>query len=153
QIYGEFRIPLPMVTEAVLALGANPLIVIIPVAVVIIAVLLLRWLLGRTEGGRRFRAGIVYSIPVVGTLFRSARLAAFVEPLAIMVDHAVPLPEAIGLAGQATADPFLAGQARDVRTRLENGQPLGQALRGQGLLPEWVAWMTLAGERRGALGE
>jgi type II secretory pathway component PulF len=40
-----------------------------------------------------------------------------------------------------------------VADRLARGAPLGEAFRGRGLVPEWVAWMAGAGEQRGGLAE
>jgi type II secretory pathway component PulF len=68
-----------------------------------------------------------------------------------MVELEVPMPEAILRAGQASSDPLLEKQSRTIREQLEQGRPLGVVLRGKGMLPEWVAWMTLAGERQGTL--
>jgi type II secretory pathway component PulF len=42
-------------------------------------------------------------------------------------------------------------EAQDIFDQLRHGAPLGEVLRGRGLLPEWVAWMTAAGEQRGSL--
>jgi type II secretory pathway component PulF len=86
-------------------------------------------------------------------LIRSARLAAFTDLLAILVDHELPLPEAFRLAGEASSDPIMAAASRDVCEELGQGVSLGKAFQGRGLVPEWVSWMTGLGERRGTLGQ
>jgi type II secretory pathway component PulF len=63
------------------------------------------------------------------------------------------LPEAFRLAGAASSDPLMARHADDIQERLAEGSSLGDAVRGRGLLPEWVAWMAGAGEKRGVLAE
>jgi len=152
EIFRDFRLSLPAVTKGILAIGRDAWVrFALPLLVVAGLLVAARLWMRYTEVGRRIGTQFLYALPLVGTLVRSARLAAFVELLAILVEHAVPLPEALQLAADASSDPFLAGQARVVRARLEGGDPLGEALKGRGLLPEWVAWMTLAGERRGAL--
>jgi type II secretory pathway component PulF len=65
----------------------------------------------------------------------------------------VPLPEAFRLAGEASSDPIMAGAAQQVHQDLSQGMPLGEVLRGRGLVSEWVSWMTGLGERRGSLGK
>ncbi|HXG10573.1 MAG TPA: type II secretion system F family protein [Gemmataceae bacterium] len=152
QIFKDFNLRLPMVTMILLGIGRHPLeMVVIPLATILAGVFLLRVCLGLTERGRCVWAQLVYAVPVIGTLIRSARLAAFTDLLAILVDNQLPLPEAFRLAGAASSDPIMAAAARQVHDDLSQGAPLGEVLRGRGLVPEWVAWMTALGERRGTL--
>jgi type II secretory pathway component PulF len=151
QVFQGFQMQLPPVTQAVLWLGRNPFITL-AVPATIVAFLLLAWLLMRmTDRGRQGLAQITYAVPVVGTLVRSARLAAFADLMAVLVEYELPLPEAFRLAGVASSDPLMAARTDLIYTRLSSGTPLALALRGLGLLPEWVAWMAGTGERRGAL--
>jgi type II secretory pathway component PulF len=151
QVFRDFGMKLPLITEAILSLGRHPVPTIAaPLAATVF--LVFAWGLMRlTERGRRAWARIVYAVPVVGTLIRSARLAAFAELMAVLVEFELPLPEAFRLAGGASSDPLMAARAGVIHGRLSQGMPLGMALRGLGLLPEWVAWMAGAGEQRGAL--
>lgn len=154
KIYRDFGMRLPVVTQVVLGVGRYPLeLFVIPGSVIVIGVILLRQVLRLSDAGRRTWARLVYAVPMMGTMIRASRLAAFTELLAILVDHRLPLPEAFRLAGQASSDPVMATSAKQVYEELSHGQPLGEALRGRGLVPEWVAWMAGMGERRGALGE
>jgi type II secretory pathway component PulF len=154
ELFSSFNLKVNPVTQAVLWVGQYPVrSVVLPIIGVAILFLFARWLILRFEAGREAWTEFIYSIPLVGTLLRSARLAAFVDLLACMVEYAVPLHEAFQLAGDATGDPLLRRQARSMRMQLEKGEPLGAALKNQGLLPEWVAWMAAAGERRGSLAD
>lgn len=152
-IFRDFNMRLPALTEWVLAIARHPIQVIaIPVAVVL-SLVLLAIALRRTEHGRVTWARLVYSVPVIGTLIRSARLAAFTDLLAILVEHEFPLPEAFRLAGEACSDPIMAVKSRSVEEQLTRGAPLAEVLRSGGLVPEWVSWMAGLGERRGTLGQ
>jgi type II secretory pathway component PulF len=153
QFFSDFKLKLPALTRWVMALGRHPfLYVLAPLLAGVATLVALKWVLRSTEGGRRSWTRMVHRIPLVGTLIRSARLAAFTELLAILVDHALPLPEAFGLAGAASSDPSLADGARRVASDLREGLPLGKVLRVRGVVPELVAWMTAVGELRGTLG-
>jgi type II secretory pathway component PulF len=151
QIFRDFQMKLPLVTEIVLKVGRHPIpAVVVPVALVVGAVL--AWgLMQMSPHGRLLWTRIVYSIPVIGTLIRSARLAAFADLLAVLVEYEMPLPEAFRLAGEASSDPLMASRSATIYARLSQGTGLSAALRGFGLLPEWVAWMAGSGEQRGAL--
>jgi general secretion pathway protein F len=154
EIYREFNMRLPAVTEAVFAVCRRPrALLLAPVLAVLGVLLLTRAALGGTERGRCAWARAVYVLPVVGALIRSARLAAFTDLLAILVDYGLPLPRAFELAGAASSDPLLVAGAREARRDLEAGLPLGPALRHRLLVPELIAWMTVVGEQRGDLGQ
>jgi type II secretory pathway component PulF len=154
QVYGDLNMKLPAITEAVLAVCSHAdTCVLAPALGVVGALVLAGALLGGSERGRRFSTRVVYSLPVVGSLVRAARLASFAELLAILVDYGLPLPRAFQLAGAASSDPFLAAGARRAEKELTAGQPLSPALRAHLMVPELVAWMTAVGERRGELGQ
>jgi type II secretory pathway component PulF len=152
QVFEGFEVKLPAVTRGILIIFEQPLLFIVcPFTLLTLAVLVGMWLARRNDEGRRAGARLLYAMPIIGTLVRSARLAAFAELLAILVDHEVPLPEAFFLAGSASSDPLMDELAEEVQQQLSLGMPLREALRGRGLVPEWVAWMAGLGEQRGTL--
>lgn len=152
QIFKDFKLPIPTLTIWALEVTHAPISwIIAPIVTMVVVFLVARFCFRRTHSGRKIWTRLVYSIPLIGSMIRSARLAAFVDLLAVLVKYSVPLPEAFQLAGDACSDPLITDQTRDVRTRLEHGITLGEALTGGDLLPEWVAWMSAAGERRGTL--
>jgi type II secretory pathway component PulF len=154
QIFNDFGIQLPWVTLAAIQVGRHPVeFVLLPPLALLLAIVLGKLCLRGTEGGRRAWARLVYSIPLVGALIRSSRLAAFTNLLSILVEHAVPLPDAFRLAGDASSDPLMAHAARYVEHDLREGRSLGEAMRNRRLVPELIAWMTGLGERRGSLSE
>jgi type II secretory pathway component PulF len=154
QIFRDFNMRLPAITELAFAVGANPInYIVLPVLAILSAALFLRLALGLTERGRMMRARILYALPIVGMLIRSARLSAFAELLGILIDQKTPLPDALRLAGEGSSEPILAAATRRIHADLSQGTPLAVALRGRGLVPEWVSWMVGLGERRGNLGQ
>jgi type IV pilus assembly protein PilC len=153
-IFSDFNMKLPALTVFALSLGRHPVeFLVLPVAAVAAALILGKLTLRWTEGGRRTWARFVYGIPILGTLIRSARLAAFTDLLGILVDHQLPMPEAFAMAGAASSDPLIAAAARQVHEDLSQGVPLGAALKNRHLVPELIAWMTAWGEQHGALGK
>jgi type II secretory pathway component PulF len=152
QIFRDFKLQLPGVTEFLIGVSHHIWIILaIPLGIIVV-ILLLRLYLKNTDRGRRAWARFVYALPIVGTLIRSSRLAAFTDLLGILVDHGMPLPEAFGLAGAACSDPIMSAAAKDVQADLNQGTPLGEIYRKRKLMPELIAWMTATGEQRGSLG-
>ena len=151
-IFQDFGMKLPLLTEMLLSLGRNPIEWIVLPLAILIALLVGCWAASRfTARGRRVWIRFVYLIPLVGSLMRAARLAAFTDLLGMLVEYGVPLPTAFRLAGAASSDPNMAIRAREVEEKLSQGVPLAEALHKRGLVPEWVAWLAAAGENRGAL--
>jgi type II secretory pathway component PulF len=154
EIFTAFQMRLPFVTTLALKFGRNFVaFFIVPLFVLVVVLILLRLLLRYTDTGRLGWTHFLYSIPLVGTLVRATRLAAFTDLLAILVDHKLPLPEAFRLAGTASSDPIMAAAADQVQSDLSQGMPLGTVLRSRRLVPELIAWMTGLGEQRGTLGQ
>lgn len=152
-IFKGFGLRLPTLTLFVMSLGKNVLYIVLPPLLIFALFFVVRLILNQSEAGRCAWARFVYAIPIVGTLIRSARLAAFTELLGILVDHEVPLPEAFRLAGEASSDPLTAQAARLVEIDLRQGAPLGEAIRHRRFARELVIWMIGLGERRGTLGK
>lgn len=151
-VYRDFGFRLPWLTALFLKLGDDPVAyLVVPLVSLVALCLVVRWGFRVTAAGRMLWAQLLYAIPILGTLLRAARLASFTELLSILVDHETPLPEAFRLAGDACSDPVMTHAAREIEQELLQGKPLGQVLRGRGLVPEWVAWMTALGEQRGTL--
>lgn len=153
EIFRSFNMKLPALTEMVFHYGREPVGFIVLPAACVFGVLAVTWLaLGATAQGRVARARLGYAVPLLGTMVRSARLAAFTDLLAILVEHETPLPDAFRLAGESSSDPVMAASSKSIVDELGHGKPLGTVLRGRGLVPEWVAWMVGLGELRGSLG-
>ncbi len=154
QIFQEFNMRLPLLTDWAFTIGRRPFeLVVLPLISLVGLIWLVRFLLLRSPKGRQLWTRFLYAIPIVGTLIRATRLAAFTELLAILIDHSLPLPEAFRLAGEASSDPLLTMAGPQVEQDLSQGIPLGTALRNHGLVPELIAWMTGFGEQRGSLGK
>ncbi len=152
KIFKDFKIQLPAVTEFLIGVSHHIWALLAIPLVFIVLVFFVGLYLKHTDKGRRAWARFVYAMPIVGTLIRSSRLAAFTDLLGILVDHGLPLPEAFGLAGAACSDPIMSAAAKDVQADLSQGMPLGEIYRKRKLVPELIAWMTGMGEQRGSLG-
>jgi general secretion pathway protein F len=152
-VFDQMKLTLPRLTKILVFIGQNPLeILVLPLAILIGGLLIARWLFRTSAGGRVLWARFVYAMPLIGGLMRSARLAAFVDLLGILVDQAIPLPEALRLAAAASTDPLVTEGAADIEHDLRQGVPLHEALLRQRLVPDLVVWMTGFGEKQGTLG-
>ncbi len=151
-IFKDFGMRLPLFTQMVVNICQNPIQTLaIPLVGIGVIAFVFRLVLNATETGRCIWARIIYSLPVFGVLVRSARLAAFTDLLAILIENQMPLPEAFELAAEAGADPILKSGANKIAEKLRQGSSLAIALKEYKILPEVVSWMAGMGELKGNL--
>jgi len=96
---------------------------------------------------------IAWRVPLIGPLLRTRAQARFFETLGLLVDHEVPLGEAVALAGEATDSPWLAWQTGRVRRELDAGMALALALSGYPALGGFAAWTAGHAQREGRLAD
>lgn len=125
-----------------------------PIPPLLALLLVFRWAwtgrAGIMDGGGLGR--ILDRIPGVGSMTRSFRSANFAELLALLIDHQVPLDEAVRLAGEASGDrDFRASADRFADSiRRGDGPEAGRPIE-PGAFPPLLAWMLTAGHRQGDL--
>src|SRR5207248_3257493 len=83
KIFKDFNMRLPLVTEWVLMIGRNPIPIFIPFVLALLGLVVAWAIMRRTSQGRRLWAWMLYGVPLLGTLVRAARLAAFADLLAV----------------------------------------------------------------------
>ncbi len=87
------------------------------------------------------------AVPAAGRALRDARTATWAEILGLLVEHGVPLHEALMLAAECTGSKKLVRSSRELAASLEQGS-LGTApkpqLRG---VPKLLVWITGVGAR------
>jgi type II secretory pathway component PulF len=134
------------------AIARHPFLFIgTPLLIPVVAYWLIRFALGASRHSGATSAQLIYSVPIVGEMLRAARMAGYVELLRVLVENQIPLPEAITLAGRASRDPIVAAATEQIRSELESGRPLADALRRPAIMPEMITWMIATAEKRGDL--
>lgn len=101
-----------------------------------------------SPGGGLGSAGLRY-IPGIGRSLTEFRLATFCELSGALMSHGVPAPRALRLAGDASGDSRIAGDAARTSDRLERGESLDEAL-GHTSFPPSMRWMLQLGSRQGS---
>ncbi len=90
-------------------------------------------------------------LPWLGPMVRSYRQAAFVEILSLLVEHDLPLPEAVRLAAEATGTKKIRRGAEQIASAIERGEKLGASVsRTTGFSPV-LEWLLRSGHDTGTL--
>ncbi|MCY2965281.1 MAG: type II secretion system F family protein [Planctomycetota bacterium] len=120
-LFEGFGVTLPWLTVATLSAGKylreyGHFVLLAIAGLIAIIYLGFRAALG-SVGFRR----VVHSIPGVGTVVRSLALCRFSVLLSLLVHGRVPLSESLRLAGDATSDPAVAADARELANLIQDG--------------------------------
>lgn len=89
--------------------------------------------------------------PWLGSMMRGFEAASFADLLALLVEHQVPYPEALVLAGEASGNAALARSSRELAAGIERGASPAEALAGRTAFPPLLRWLLATGPRQGDL--
>jgi len=97
--------------------------------------------------------GTLLSIPVLGVVLRKAAVVRFARTLGSLVQHGLPLLQALNLTRAVVGNRRLEQGVRQAFTQVEQGVPLSEALRAQGpgLFPSMMIQMIKVGESTGSM--
>ena len=127
-IFEKMHLELPVATSLLIFISAHWLAtLVVPAAVLIAIPLAVRWAFRGSAYGRVLWARFVYSMPVVGTLIRSARLAACTDLFGILVDQSIPLSEALAAGGTGLQRSPPRTRRRADRKKPQSGHAAGRS--------------------------
>jgi type IV pilus assembly protein PilC len=148
-----FHATLPLPTRMLITFTdfvSNYWIYIIGVLFLLIAVPMA---LVRTRRGRRAKDRLLLRLPVLGQVMLFAIVERFCRLLATMTQAGVPLPEAMGVLGDATKNVVFQEGMADVHSAMMRGEGLARPMADTKLFPGAVIQMIKVGENTGTLTE
>jgi len=148
-----FHATLPLPTRMLISFTdfvSNDWIYIIGVLVLLFAIPMA---LVRTRRGRRAKDRLVLRLPIMGEVVLFAIVERFCRLLATMMQAGVPLPEAMGVLGDATKNVVFQEGLADVHSAMMRGEGLARPMSDTKLFPGAVIQMIKVGENTGTLNE
>jgi general secretion pathway protein F len=121
-----------------------------PVGPLILATLMALWVGSRLGIGGGKVGHLLHLFPWMGKMMRGFEAASYADLLALLVEHGVPYPEALILAGEASGDSRLERSSRDLSAAVARGVSPSEALRGRSAFPPILRWLlaTAPGQDR-----
>nr|WP_218175286.1 type II secretion system inner membrane protein GspF [Pseudomonas sp. D2002] len=150
-IFQDLGVPIPLITEVILALGqflgAYGLVVLaVMIAASWMAAVRLRDPLRRQRYDRR-----LLGIRVIGPLLQRVEAARLTRTLGILLSNGVALLPALVIARQVCTNRALQAQVADAAEAVKGGGTLASAFGAQPLLPDLALQMIEVGEQAGEL--
>jgi len=142
---------LPMITRSLL--GISDLVsnyglwLLIGIALMAVA-LVAAW---RSPGPRLSIDRLLLKTPAFGRMIRARQTATFTRTLAILTNSAVPLVEALQVAGSVVTNRVVQRDIERAAAQVREGQSLSGSLQASGWLPPMARRLISGGERSGEL--
>lgn len=149
EIYTEFELVLPTWTLTLFWVATTGVQILGAVGLTLAGVLAAL----RLIGGRAGWSWLMTNVPLFGPVWHWTGTAEMLRSLSLLVDHQVPLPEALRLTGGGISDAYIGDQCRALAKRTEQGTPLWAALVELRTLPLSIVPLMHWGEEQGALAE
>ena len=151
EIYGSAGQALPLPTQILINISNNfgkiLIVFIILLAGLIIGIRYYR----NTEIGRYNTDKIIFSLPLLGELFKKAAVARVARTLANLIGGGVPLLPALTIAGETSGNKVLEKAMEEVRINVSAGQSLADPMFYTGVFPYLLMEMVRVGELTGRL--
>jgi len=119
------------------------------IAAVIASVLFTRWL--RNPVARRQFQRLQLRMPIIGKLTRGFNTARFTRTFSILSASAVPVLEALRIAGEVVTNLPMRDAVADAAARVREGAPIGRSLSISRLFPPMTIHLISSGESSGEL--
>ena len=151
EIYGSAGQALPLPTQILINISNNfgkiLIVFIILLAGLIVGIRYYR----NTEKGRYNTDKIIFSLPLLGELFKKAAVARVARTLANLIGGGVPLLPALTIAGETSGNKVLEKAMEEVRINVSAGQSLADPMFYTGVFPYLLVEMVRVGELTGRL--
>ena len=90
-------------------------------------------------------------LPIFGRQARAVCCSRFVRSVATLTASGLPVPEAVRASRDASPNLAFAHTVDQMADRIQEGEPLSNAMRQSGLFPAMVVYMAVGGENSGEL--
>jgi type IV pilus assembly protein PilC len=152
ETYDKAKVPLPMITQVLIAVGAGAkhygLFVIAAVAIVVVSV---RQLRKRPEFAYKMDRALLHG-PVIGNWLRDVAVLQVMEVLGSLMESGFTLADALGETIPAVHNRAVQQTVRDLQSAIRRGERFSRELERHGeMFPPIVSQLVIIGEQTGKL--
>jgi general secretion pathway protein F len=150
-VFESSKAKLPLMTQVLIATSAflRAYGIYLLGAVALAVFLFRRWL--RNPAARRRYHRLQLRLPLVGKLARGFNTARFTRTFSILSASAVPVLEALRIAGEVVTNLPMRDAVAEAAARVREGAPIGRSLAASRLFPPMTIHLISSGESSGQL--
>jgi general secretion pathway protein F len=105
----------------------------------------------RVHANRRRFHQLLLRLPVVGRILRGFNTARFTRTLSILIGSAVPVLDALRIAGEVITNVPMREAVTEATSRVREGAPIGRSMAASRLFPPMTVHLISSGESSGEL--
>lgn len=151
-IFGQFEVALPMITQVVVALSdvlrKNWFLWVPLILCAVVGLIVSR----HVEGGRRKWDYAMLNLPILRDITRAFYIGRTFRLMGLMIESGVPLLEGLRLTRNSVRNLLYRKLFDDLEDSILNGRGLATSMISAGFVPAVAAEMVLTAERTGTLG-
>lgn len=142
---------LPLITRALMGLSdfMRHWGIYLLIAIVLATIVFFRWL--RNQDNRRRFDRFMLRMPLIGRVMRGFNTARFTRTFSILTASAVPVLEAMRIAGEVISSVPMRDAVAEAASRVREGAPIGRSLAQSKLFPPMTIHLISSGESSGKL--
>jgi len=144
---------LPAITEMVIQASEFVQNNGLQIALMVVALLVIKKVVGRTEKGAYFYDVLALKMPVVGTLAQRSAVSKFTRTLGTLLSSGVPILQSLMITRDTTGNRVLTNAIQNVHDAVKEGESMTQPLAQCKVFPPMVVSMVEVGEETGALAD
>ena len=144
---------LPAVTEMVIHASEFVQHNGLQIALVVVALIVLKKVVGKTEKGAYFFDALSLKMPVTGTLAQRSAVSKFTRTLGTLLSSGVPILQSLTITRDTTGNRVLTNAIQQVHDSVKEGESMTQPLSQCKVFPPMVVSMVEVGEETGALAD
>ncbi len=153
EVFESGKTALPLLTRMLLATSdflrdVGPWLLLAIAAGIVV---FLRWI--RDPAARRRVDALLLRLPLAGRLVRGFNTARFTRTFSILTGSAVPVLEALRIAGEVVSNLPMRDAVAVAAERVREGAPIGRSLAASRLFPPMTVHLISSGESSGRLEE
>jgi type IV pilus assembly protein PilC len=152
-IYERFKVPLPIPTRILLGISDFVVGNFLLAAASGLAIGLTIAYFSQTDRGRLWIDSAKFHMPIFGPLIRMYAVTKFSRTLGILTASGTQILFALKVLRPVPGNRVMELGIEQVRSRVEEGDPLSRAMGETGVFPEMLVQMTATGEETGKLDE
>ncbi|MBU0677797.1 MAG: type II secretion system F family protein [Verrucomicrobia bacterium] len=144
---------MPMLTQFVLKISETVSQKFVLVLGVVVAVVFLVKLVGKTNAGRFVMDHLKLHMPIFGVLTQKTAIARFTRTLGTLMSSGVPVLQALNIVRDTAGNQVIARAVSQIHDNVKEGENMAPTIEASNVFPPMVVSMVEVGEETGELPE